>query len=45
VVTRRELLSAGITGRQIERRLERGSLLAQYPGVYRVGHGAQANRA
>lgn len=38
VVTRRELLDAGVTSDEIQQRLDNGSLLAQYRGVYRVGH-------
>jgi Transcriptional regulator, AbiEi antitoxin len=40
VVTRAELLAAGVTRREIERRLRRGALIRAYPGVYRVGHHA-----
>lgn len=40
VVTRAELLNAGVTARQIDRRLSAGALLREYPGVYRVGHRA-----
>jgi hypothetical protein len=40
VVTRRELLEAGLTSRQIAGRLERGSLIRVHRGVYRVGHRA-----
>lgn len=45
VVTRAELLGAGLTSRQIERRLERGALLRQHPGVYRAGHRAPSVEA
>jgi hypothetical protein len=45
VVTREELLQAGITARQIDRRLSSGALLPQYPGVYRVGHRAPSLEA
>jgi hypothetical protein len=45
VVTRRELLAAGVTAREIERRLERGSLIAEFLGVYRVGHCAPSIEA
>ena len=38
VVTRRQLLTAGISSRSIEERLDKGSLIRAYPGVYRVGH-------
>ena len=45
VVTRRQLLRAGLTAREIQRRLERGELLPVYRGVYRVGHGASSCEA
>jgi hypothetical protein len=45
VVTRPQLLAAGLTARQIERRLDRGALLRVYPGVYRVGHHAPSLEA
>jgi hypothetical protein len=45
VVTRQELLGAGITRREIERRLQRGSLIPAYRGVYRVGHRAPSVHA
>lgn len=38
VLTRPWLLDAGVTDKQIEIRCARGSLIAEYPGVYRVGH-------
>jgi very-short-patch-repair endonuclease len=38
VVTRDEALRAGLTRRQIQRRVEKGLLIREYPGVYRVGH-------
>src|SRR4051812_26031671 len=40
VVTRRELLGAGLTNGTIQRRIAKGTLLRVYPGVYRVGHRA-----
>ena len=40
IVTRGELLAAGVTQREIERRQERGYLIVEVPGVYRVGHSA-----
>ena len=38
VVTRRELLDAGLSERQIDYRITAGALLVEFPGVYRVGH-------
>ena len=40
VVTRRELLGAGLSERRVDRRIERGALIVEFPGVYRVGHRA-----
>jgi very-short-patch-repair endonuclease len=40
VVTRAQLLDAGITPESVDRRLRKGLLLAVHPGVYRVGHTA-----
>ena len=40
VVSRRQLLHAGVTVREIERRVERGALIRIHRGVYRVGHAA-----
>jgi Transcriptional regulator, AbiEi antitoxin len=40
IATRAELFAAGISSKQIEIRLQRGSLIAVFPGVYRVGHAA-----
>jgi hypothetical protein len=45
VVTRPELLSAGVTRREIERRVEKGLLIPQHRGVYRVGHSAPSTEA
>jgi very-short-patch-repair endonuclease len=45
VVTRRELLGAGLSERWIERRIERGALIVVFPGVYRVGHRAPSVEA
>ena len=45
VVTRKQLLRAGITAREIQRRLERGALLPVHRGVYRVGHRAPSTDA
>lgn len=44
-MTRNQLRSAGISARTIERRLESGLLIAQYDGVYRVGHPAPSVEA
>src|SRR4051812_35609638 len=38
VVTRAQLLHAGITASAINRRLADGSLIPQHRGVYRIGH-------
>jgi hypothetical protein len=40
LVERDQLLDAGISERQIDRRLGNGSLIPEYDGVYRVGHRA-----
>jgi very-short-patch-repair endonuclease len=45
VVTRQELLGAGISTDEIQGRLDRGSLIAVYDGVYRVGHAAPSVEA
>jgi very-short-patch-repair endonuclease len=45
VVTRAELLRAGVTKDEIVRRLRTGALLREYPGVYRVGHRAPSVEA
>jgi hypothetical protein len=45
VVTRRELLRAGVSEAGIKRRVGKGLLIPQYPGVYRVGHTAQSAEA
>jgi hypothetical protein len=45
VVTRRELLRAGISAKQIDRRLVTGPLFAVFRGVYRVGHTAPSVQA
>ena len=45
VVTRRQLLQAGISRAQIERRLRSGALLPAHRGVYRVGHRAASIQA
>jgi hypothetical protein len=40
VVTRRQLLAAGVTRSEIEHRVRIGALIAVYRGVYRAGHSA-----
>jgi hypothetical protein len=45
VASRRELLATGLSQRQIQGRLRRGSLIAEFPGVYRVGHRAPSVEA
>jgi very-short-patch-repair endonuclease len=45
LVTRGELLRAGVTVDEIRRRLHTGALLREYPGVYRVGHRAPSVEA
>jgi very-short-patch-repair endonuclease len=45
VVTRRQLLAAGISSREIDQRLATGALLREHRGVYRVGHRAPSVEA
>ena len=45
VVTREQLLAAGFTRAEIAARLDAGTLLREYPGVYRVGHRAPSVEA
>ncbi len=45
VVTRAQLLGAGMSPAGIGRRLRKGVLFAEYPGVYRVGHRAPSVEA
>jgi len=45
IVTRRELLAAGVSRREIARRRERGYLIVEFPGTYRVGHRAPSLEA
>lgn len=45
VVTRRQLLAAGLTRHQVQHRIERSGLLCVHPGVYRVGHRAPSVEA
>jgi hypothetical protein len=45
VVTRAQLLDAGVSDKEIKRRLERKSLIRVHRGVYRVGHKAPSIEA
>jgi very-short-patch-repair endonuclease len=45
VVTRSQLLRAGVTARDVERRLASRALLREHRGVYRVGHRAPSVQA
>src|SRR2546423_91632 len=45
IVTRREALRAGVSKTEIHRRVKKGLLITQYPGVYRVGHAAPSVEA
>jgi hypothetical protein len=45
VVTRAQLLAAGVTSDEIKQRLETGALLREHRGVYRVGHRAPSVEA
>jgi very-short-patch-repair endonuclease len=45
VVTRRDLLAAGISSDEIAHRVRTGGLLREYRGVYRVGHRAPSIEA
>jgi very-short-patch-repair endonuclease len=45
VVTRDELLAEGLTVPQIKKRVRKGLLIPEYPGVYRVGHRAPSVEA
>jgi hypothetical protein len=45
VVTRAELLAAGVTADQITERIRKGALIPIYRGVYRVGHAAPSVEA
>jgi hypothetical protein len=40
VVTRTQLLAAGVSDDEIKHRLRTGALIREHPGVYRVGHRA-----
>ena len=45
VVTRRELLEAGVSPKRIRRRVRGGALISVHRGVYRVGHRAPNREA
>src|SRR5919112_1753887 len=45
VVTRAELLSRGVSKDEIRRRVRKGLLIPEYPGVYRVGHRAPSRES
>jgi hypothetical protein len=45
VVTRRELLEAGLSAKRIRRRVSSGALISVHRGVYRVGHRAPNREA
>jgi len=45
VVSRAQLLEAGVSASGIQRRLRKGGLLPEFPGVYRVGHRAPSATA
>jgi very-short-patch-repair endonuclease len=45
VVTRPQLLAAGVSRHEVAERLRTGTLLREYPGVYRVGHRAPSVEA
>ena len=45
VVTRRDLLLAGVSAREIKRRVAKGLLIPEHRGVYRVGHTAPSTEA
>ena len=45
VVTRAQLLAAGVSADQVTTRLRRGSLIRVHPGVYRAGHRAPSVEA
>jgi hypothetical protein len=45
VVTRGQLVAAGITPEEVRQRMRSGALLREHPGVYRVGHRARSEEA
>ena len=44
-MTRDELLAARVPRGQIDRRIEKGALIPEYPGVYRAGHAARSRES
>jgi predicted transcriptional regulator of viral defense system len=44
-ITRDQLLEAGMSSSAIGRRVDKGQLIPQHPGVYRVGHAAPSTEA
>jgi hypothetical protein len=45
VVTRGDLLAAGVSASGIRRRVQKGVLIPQYPGIFRVGHSSPSTHA
>jgi very-short-patch-repair endonuclease len=45
IVTREQLIDAGVTPKEIKSRLRSGALLREHRGVYRVGHRAPSTEA
>src|SRR4051794_26090403 len=45
IVTHEEMIRAGISRREVAGRAQKGLLIAQYRGVYRVGHAAPSLEA
>ena len=45
VVTRAELLAAGVTPQEIRRRVRKGALIRVYKGVYRAGRDPERPRS
>src|SRR4051812_6354124 len=45
IVTRAELRAEDVTGREIDRRITKGLLIPEYPGVYRAGHRARSRES
>src|SRR5690242_5735826 len=45
LVKRRQLLEADLTEKEVRTRIDKGVLIVEYPGVYRVGHRAPSLEA